>query len=87
MLLKGKDYSYINSLAELLVLAIKSRPSNVSALTSLDWGGRTKAWDRKIAVRQIVGDGPRDIHRLEIVMGTMSGKDGKDSKKEEDGFI
>ena len=64
-----------------------SRPSEVPTPTSLGWGGRRKAWDRKIAVRQIVGDGARGMDRLEIVMGVMSGEGGEDSKEEEDGLI
>ena len=51
MLVQGKEYSYMNSFAELLVLAMKSRPSEVPTPRSLGWGGRSKAWDRKIAVR------------------------------------
>ncbi len=87
MLLKGMDYSYMNSFEELLVLAMKSRPSDVPAPTSLGWGGGRKAWDRKIAVRQIVSDGAHGMDRLEIVMGAMSGKGGKDSQEEDDGLI
>ena len=87
MLLQGKDYSYMNSFAELLVLAMKSRPSDVPAPTSLSWGGRRKAWDRKMAVRQIVGDGAHGGDRLEIVMGPTAGEGDNDSKEEEDGLI
>lgn len=77
----------MNSFEELLVLAMKSRSSDVPAPTSLGWGGGRKAWDRKIAVRQIFGDGARRMDRLEIVMGAKSGTGGKDSKEEEDDLI
>jgi len=87
MLLKSMDYNYMNSFEELLVLAMKSRSSDVPAPTSLGWGGGRKAWDRKIAVRQIFGDGARRMDRLEIVMGAKSGTGGKDSKEEEDDLI
>lgn len=65
---------------------MKSQPSDVPAPTSLGWGGGRKAWDRSIAVREIVGDGARGMDRLEIVIDAMSGKGGKDSE-EEDGLI
>ena len=67
IILSAQSYTFARDLAELLALALESRPSEVFSAASVKHSKSSEVWKRSVAVRQTQAS-KYDAHKLELVV-------------------